>query len=249
MNLLGTPVTTADGSITLREPELGECYHSEAGARSEAEALYILGSNLPQRLLAAPARAHPAIRILDLGLGLGYNACASLEAWWQSPGHHDFYLASVEANLGLVEALLSGQGSWQSNWPALWLQWVATLTPAPQEQGCWLAEFRHPTGQGRCLWKVFSGDALDLIPSLKALVWPWDYIWQDAFSPAKSPRLWTPSWFAFLQESSSPGACLLTYSVARCVKEALTAAGWKVEKIPALGKKRAWLRAVNTNES
>ena len=36
---------------------------------------------------------------------------------------------------------------------------------------------------------------------------------------------------------------LMTYSVARVVKDSLNAGGWNFEKIPAPGKKSAWLRA------
>ena len=75
---LPTVVETADGSLSLVHPEHGECYHSRSGALTEARSLYIEMSGFLPRL-AATAKA--VIEVLDVGLGLGYNALASIDAW------------------------------------------------------------------------------------------------------------------------------------------------------------------------
>ena len=61
-------VTTDDGSITLRNPEYDECYHSKSGALEESELKYI-----------KPCKVTKDKKVLDIGFGLGYNAAAALE--------------------------------------------------------------------------------------------------------------------------------------------------------------------------
>ncbi len=61
-------VITDDGSVTLRNPEYDECYHSKSGALEESELKYI-----------KPCKITKNSKVLDIGFGLGYNAAAALE--------------------------------------------------------------------------------------------------------------------------------------------------------------------------
>ena len=71
---MGIPVLTADGSLSLHQPAYGEEYHSKHGARTEAEALYMDASGFGARLACATA----PLAVFDVGLGLGYNALATI---------------------------------------------------------------------------------------------------------------------------------------------------------------------------
>ena len=95
------------------------------------------------------------------------------------------------------------------------------------------------------MWRVAVGDARS-VQSLAALAacGPFDFVWQDPFSPAKNPSMWGAGWFSELADVvRQEGGVLMTYSVARPVREALVAAGWRVEKIPTTTRKKNWLRA------
>ncbi|HEY0895839.1 MAG TPA: tRNA (5-methylaminomethyl-2-thiouridylate)-methyltransferase, partial [Sphingobacteriaceae bacterium] len=64
-----TFVTTADGSATLFNAEVGENYHSRHGALQESRHVF-LKSGLEYFLERNPSRE---VRILEVGLGTGLN--------------------------------------------------------------------------------------------------------------------------------------------------------------------------------
>lgn len=239
MTNLGKLVTTTDGSLSLIHPEHDECYHSSGGARWEAESLYCQASGFAERMKETGQRVY----VLDVGLGLGYNACSSLDTWINSPGGSDLALHSLEVNVGLVEALRKGQGAWQGNWKPEWISWCKSLQATHDSQHL-LAEITHPLSAAKAQWFIHVGDALETCRSIQAYIAePWDFIWQDPFSPDKNPRMWDRRWFTLLKENSSAETNLLTYSVARVVKNALLEANWSYEKVKASGPKRHWLKA------
>ena len=70
------------------------------------------------------AFAHPSkesIKILDLGLGLGYNALVSLDAWAKIEGKKaSVKLISLELDRELFLIFYQRQASWQANWSCEW---------------------------------------------------------------------------------------------------------------------------------
>lgn len=225
-------VVTADGSLTMRHFVHGETYHSTSGAQAEAQALYINASGLTAKL-----GTEQPLAVLDIGLGLGYNALTTLEVWLEASSPGDLTITSLEIDVALVALLVRGEGLWQCNWPARWRQLLCYLHA---DDTGYSGQIPHPRANGHASWRIALGDAgaASLSPET------YHYLWQDAFSPANNPDLWTPQFFAKLYAAAAPGAILQTYSVARPVREALQQAGWSVEKIPtATGIKKHWLRA------
>jgi tRNA U34 5-methylaminomethyl-2-thiouridine-forming methyltransferase MnmC len=234
---LGQVVTTEDGSLSLRHPEHGECYHSDAGAAAEALSLYLLGSGIADRFATGVA----ATAVLDVGLGLGYNALATLHAWMTAAQPGDLTLLSLEINPQLVAALASGQAPWQANWDERALQCVRALHEEPGG-AAWRGVIAHPSGAS-AHWVIRIGDA-ETVELADSGARPFDYVWQDPFSPDKNPALWTSAWFAKVRAVAGERCVLMTYSVARRVRDALSASGWLPERIPTpLGRKRHWLMA------
>jgi tRNA U34 5-methylaminomethyl-2-thiouridine-forming methyltransferase MnmC len=223
-----TVLLTDDGSYSKIHPDHGEAYHSRGGAKKEAQGLYIQGSGFREFLRGRTRE----VRVLDLGLGLGYNALSTLEAWVQVKDAPPLSMWSLEQDPELLRELLSGQAPWQKGWPGLWIFWV-------QAQAAGL-KLQHPNGaQGT--WEILLGDALEA--QLPVGV---HFIWQDFFSPPKNPDLWTGAWFETLAQASGEGACLMTYTVAGAIRRALQGAGWAWEKIPGGQGKKEWLRARRT---
>ncbi|MEY4631099.1 MAG: hypothetical protein RIQ81_1219 [Pseudomonadota bacterium] len=229
-------IETADGSWTLAHREHSEWYHSADGAVSEAQSLYIDSSGILNRLQAASP-----VRVLDVGLGLGYNALATVAAWQRCGGAGKLEILSLENDADLFAYLRSGKAPWQKGWPAAWLAMAESLELA--QDGIWQAWQRGADG-GELLWRVALGDA-KAPSSFAALanMGPYDFVWQDPFSPAKNPSMWGFDWFSALVGSVKRDGVLMTYSVARPVREALSDAGWRVEKIPTTTRKKNWLRA------
>lgn len=237
---LGLPVETADGSFTLKHPDHGEDYHSKLGAIYEARSLYVERSGI---LKALEDRTSDLIAVLDVGLGLGYNVMATLDAWYQASNPPDLYILSLEINPELVRALTSGEAPWMANWSDTWRRWCQGLRFASSSRV--EGEIIHPKNGAKATWRIAIGDAKQVDLSIAGGV-RYNYIWQDAFSPQKNPTLWGSEWFTKVKAVAAPNAVLMTYSVARMVKDGLTGAGWHYERIPGPAQKKHWLKAINT---
>jgi len=223
-------VTTEDGSLTMRHAGHGECFHSDFGAELEAQSLYVGASGLRDRLAEGGS-----VRVLDVGLGLGLNALATIEAWLGTPTAGDLVVTSLEIDEELVRGLASSDAPWTQAWTAERKMLARSIG----------SEIVHSNGS-TARWLTFLGDAAASNARWRAEA-PregYDFVWQDAFSPANNPTLWSAAWFATLRTHAAPGAVLMTYSVAGAVRAALAASGWTWTKIPTPApRKRNWLRA------
>ncbi len=227
---------TADGSWTLAHAEHSEWYHSRAGALTEARHLYVVASGI-----LGEFEQGNCVRVLDVGLGLGYNALATVDAWLQSGAKAHLQILSLENDEALFHALRSGSAPWQIGWNPFWIEALKGLRC--ESDGLWRGVIRGPGG-GALDWHVILGDARsDASISLLQKSGPHDYVWQDPFSPKKNPGMWTADWFSAVALAVGCDGCLMTYSVARKVRDALEVSGWRVEKIPTTSHKKNWLRA------
>ncbi len=216
-------VVTQDGTLTLRHPDYDEEFHSIKGARFEADSLYMEASGFRSRLAVDSSAI---MGVLDVGLGLGYNALMTIECWMQGPGQQDLNLVSLEHTPELVRSLADPRCGWKEGWSAEWKNWSQSLEKMPDRES-WAARFQHPQSGRSLSWLVLVGDArlADLSP------FTFHYIWQDAFSPKKNPELWSVEWFEKLRAVSHPTVQLVTYSVARLVRDNLEGASWTQERV------------------
>lgn len=217
-------VVTQDGTITLRHPDYDEDFHSIKGARFEADSLYMEASGF-RSYLQTTASAE-TLGVLDVGLGLGYNALMTIECWMLGQGTQDLDLISLEHTPELVRSLADPACAWKEGWPETWKSWSQSLEKKTDEE-LWTAVVQHPRSDKKLRWQVLVGDARDANLS----VWTFHYIWQDAFSPKKNPELWSVEWFEKLRAVSDPAVQLVTYSVARLVRDHLEAASWTQERV------------------
>ncbi|WP_456409221.1 tRNA (5-methylaminomethyl-2-thiouridine)(34)-methyltransferase MnmD [Oceanithermus sp.] len=204
---------TGDGSLSMRHPRHGEGYHPREGARTQAERLYLEASGVT-------ALARP--RVLEVGFGLGLNFAVTLARVRERGGWLDY--RAVEAEPTPWEVVAEVMGEILPELPGL-------LEPH------W----------GRSAVVVGEGFKLELVlgraerwvpPAGRA-----DAVYFDPFSPRVNPEVWTPGVFAHMYLALKPGGVLVTYSVAGRVRRGLEQAGFEVERIPAWGRKRHWLRA------
>ncbi len=237
----GELIRTDDGSLTIRHSGIGEEYHSKQGALSESQILYLERSGFNAVLKSEKLGPKVSeLRVLDVGLGLGYNALSTISAWLSNPAKTNLGLTSLEINPDLIEALAHQQGPWMQDWSDLWLRVAGSLEKVDGRN--WRADISHPLDSNlSCVWRVTIGDASEQM-ALDGQ--SFDYIWQDPFSPKKNPEMWSESWFKSLLTYSHGSTRLMTYSVARSVRDNLEASGWVWEKITAAGSKKHWLTAV-----
>lgn len=231
----GVLVETQDGSWTIKHEGHGQDFHSSEGAKFEAWELYIVASGLHERLTDPTG----VVTVLDVGMGLGYNAAATIAAWWDAASPPHVELVSLEIDRRLAEVIADGTAPWLGNWEESWLVGPKSLRKISDET--WRAALIHPDSGTRFLWTVLIGDAVKQdIPQASA---PYDYIWQDPFTPELNPTMWNARWFQGLKTVAKADAKLMTYSVARVVKDALTEGGWEHERFRTPGRKRHWLKA------
>ena len=81
---------------------------------------------------------------------------------------------------------------------------------------------------------MLIGDALQLFRQLDAQVDAW---FLDGFAPAKNPDMWTPELFAELARLSHASTTLGTFTSTGYVRRRLNDAGFKMKRVPGLGKK------------
>jgi tRNA U34 5-methylaminomethyl-2-thiouridine-forming methyltransferase MnmC len=251
----GDLVQTRDGSLTIHCKDLGQSYHTHQGAMFEALYLYVKASNIQQAL--ENSTSPEPVSVLDVGLGLGYNAIATLDLWYSIPACRDLHMVSLENNASLVDALVSSKAPWQEGWPNTWTMFTRSLQSQPSASfETYYGTIIHPETDRQCHWTIVVGDGLQTLPAVQKNAKSWDFIWQDPFSFSKAPQLWSSEWFTLLKGHSNPQATLMTYSVARPVRDSLQAAGWNAERIktstvaPELNAanigsahKRHWLKA------
>lgn len=236
-------IETSDGSLSAHSSQYDEDFHSSMGARTEAEELYMGVSGFRDRVNKAGG---DTLAVLDVGLGLGYNALTTISHWWDAAAPFNLHILSLEQEAELVEMLIDQQAPWLPSPAAAWQEVLQAFRPGTK--GGYTAIVSHPRhGEVRLQWNIVVGDARQ--QDLSVFGEDFDYIWQDAFSPQKNPELWSVEWFEKLAQVSHPETCLVTYSVARLVRDHLEAAGWSYTKINAPGRKKHWLRAKPVSEA
>lgn len=229
-----TPKPTSDGSYTFFSPDFEETFHSQQGAKQEAEEKFIIPAALEDK-----AQAQSSIKLLDICYGLGYNTASALEAIWKVNPHCQVELIALESDYTVPEATIDHKllDAWSSPIPDL------------------LTTFAHQksVNQNYLQGELLIGDARQTIQQVIAKNFFADAIFLDPFSPPHCPQLWTVEFIALIAQCLHKKGRLTTYSCAAAMRSALTLAGlfyastmgmdrrstvasWEQEDLPALSQ-------------
>ncbi len=220
-------VVTDDGSSTLYDEKLGETFHSESGAAAESRCVFLKNSGVAIRL-----QQQQPTNVLEIGMGTGLNFLLTAEV----ARRHQTPLAYTAIdnrwiNCKTLQRLAFDQLVADPDLLISWLKFSEQNPPPLNSQTS--AEFDSVALHflfGNALQSKFCGS--------------FDAIYHDAFSPASSPDLWTPSFLRRLYDELKPEGSLVTYCVKRQVREALNEVGFSVAKAAGpLGGKREVLVA------
>ena len=220
-------VTTEDGSLTLRVPELDEHYHSVHGAIQEARHIFLRAGidHYRDRLQQNHAEPLP-LHILEAGFGTGLNAYLTLL--------HAEEIQVPVCYHSLEKYPLPPEETARLNYPALLGRpqdpLFRALHDAPWEETVAVTP-RFLLHKHFCDFRE-----IDFPPRF-------DIIFFDAFNPEAQPHLWTPEVFARFHHALHPGGILVTYCVKGIVKRALRSVGFTLERLPGPPGKREMLRA------
>lgn len=213
-----TPKLTADGSFTFFSTEFGQAFHSDFGARMEAELKFVAPLQLRRKA------SGPGVRLLDVCYGLGYNTAAALAAIWEENPECRVELVGLEINpevplCAIAHCLLDRL------WP----------TPVPQLLSILATDRQLQTD--RIQANLIVGDARQTIQQLQQSGFLADAIFLDPFSPPACPQLWTIEFLASVAGCLQPDGLLATYSCSPAVRTALMAAGLKIGPTPPTGRR------------
>lgn len=214
---------TADGSLTLEVPALGETYHSVHGACTESRHVFIQNGLFPalQRL------ADQRLSILEVGFGTGLNFLLTLQALRSCYGVSVRYEA-VEPFPPNYEALRKA-GFYR----------IHCLQPDFSFEDELVSFSQLAEREG---WEGFQ---------IYAESWPkvflenyFDLIYYDAFAPSRQPEMWTQEALEAAWRCLKPGGLWVTYAAQGAMRRTLRQIGFIVKSLPGPPGKREMTKAV-----
>ena len=208
----GTPAAT----------DFGDIYFSVDGGLQETETVFLKACGLPERW-----QNRQRFVIGELGFGSGLNFLAAWRMWDAAkPKDGRLHFVSLEKFPFDAAQLKQALAAWPEleNYSSqLIQQWPGRVKGF------------HRLHFGDVTLTLIHDDISEALDELEARIDAW---FLDGFSPAKNPDMWSPEMMQKLAALSAPGARLGTFTVAGTVRQALTNAGFTVEKKTGFGRKR-----------
>lgn len=213
---------------TPRSEDYGDVYFSSDDGIAESTYVFLHHNQLRQRFEGlAPGSTFV---IAETGFGTGLNFLLTWQLFMQAaPSDAHLYFISCEKHPLTAEDLQN-----------IHMQ-IPSLMPLSSElhkhypiplQGFHCLNFNRVTLQ------LLYSDAGVAFSQLQATVDAW---FLDGFAPAKNPDMWSPLLFSEMSRLSHSKTTVATFSAAKIVREGLSGAGFKINKMPGFGRKRDML--------
>ena len=199
-----TLVESDDGSFTAFSNEFQEHYHStKDGALHESLSKHVI-----------PAFTHHQDReeltILDICFGLGFNTLATLYYMRENNIKKRVRIFSPEFDGELINSLRV------FTYPEIFKDFLPIVDALSRE---------HKYEDEVLSIELYIGDAREYLRESDER---FDIVYQDAFSPATNPLLWTKEYFADIGKLIKDDGILTTYSMALKTRIALYENGFKL---------------------
>lgn len=162
----------------------------------------------------------PAVALLDVCYGLGYNSAAALAAIWRINPQCRVTLRALEIDAEVPRAAIAQH--LMAPWPDAVQQILGPLAKTHHHQ------------TPRLDAQLLVGDARQRLPELHG--WQADAVFLDPFSPTRCPQLWTVDFLRGLATCLKPTGRLATYSCAAAVRAALIELGLNIGSTVAAGR-------------
>ena len=229
-----TFVTTADGSKTIYNSEVGENYHSRHGALQESRHVF-LNSGLIYFLENHSKVSPPggdlegAVSVLEVGFGTGLNFLLSADYCVDNKLKLDY--TGIEAYPLTAEMIAqTGYDQYLSHatWKNFTEQYSHSLKGAVQID-------EH------CQLEIANCNLLDFESDQQ-----FDVIYYDAFASIHQPEMWDMKAISHTLSFLKPGGVFVTYAITGNLKRIIKSLGLRVEKVPGAPGKREMLRAIQS---
>jgi len=202
--LTNNKILCEDGSYTLFSHAFNEPYHStKDGALHESLEKHVKPAfKLKEK--------EPQLVILDICFGLGYNTFSTVHYIKKHKLRTKIHILSPEFDEALVHSLAN------FNFPTEFDDIKDIIQSVSQDLYYEDEQFKI---------EILLGDAKESILNIKEEI---DIIYQDAFSPAHNPLLWTYEWFKDIKSICKNDAILTTYSTAAAIRLGLYENGFYI---------------------
>lgn len=197
-------IVCEDGSLTLYSKEFEEPYHStKDGALHESLQKHVIPA-----LSVKQQSKH--ITVLDICFGLGYNTFSTIYYVLKNNLNIKINFISPEFDEALIRSLKEFKYPKEFDEISHIINSVSNNLYYEDEQ------FKI---------EILLGDARESIPKIKTNI---DVVYQDAFSPAQNPLLWTTEHFKDVRSHCNDDAILTTYSIAAAIRLGLYENGFLI---------------------
>ena len=215
-------VTTADGSKTLFNEQIGECYHSKHGAVQESKHVFI------QTGLDYYIQKHSLkdITILEVGFGTGLNFTQTLAYTSGKEILVDYVgIEGYPLSLEVIQQIGYDAFVSEENWNNYISGYKQALNETTQIDSNTNLYIDHT------LLMDFGSDKT------------FDLVYFDAFAAIHQPEMWSDEALAHVAKFVKPGGVFVTYAITGNLKRSMKALGFTIEKAPGAPGKREMLRA------
>ena len=210
---------TNDGSLSLKNSNYNELFHSSSGALKEAKTKFLNPAQINRFLNIK------RLRVLDICFGLGYNSACLFEELQTTPINTIWWGLEIDPR-PLKKALAS------PIFRKIWSYSVLRILKSIDHTGEW----QDPKGRGNLIW----GDARKQIATIPRSL-NFDLIFHDAFSPSKCPELWSEEFLHILAKKLAPNGRFITYSSSAAIRGSLKRAGLELNSlVPTNSKENRW---------
>lgn len=193
-----------DGTHTFFSVEFGEPYHStKDGALHESLEKHV-------KPALALSKEKSSLTVLDICFGLGYNTFATLYYIQKQALSTKVHILSPEFDEALVRSLDT------FDFPPEFDSIKHVIKAISKDLYYEDEQFKI---------EILLGDARQSIPNIQEKI---DIVYQDAFSPAHNPLLWTKEYFAEIRTRCNDDALLTTYSTAAAIRLGLYENGFYI---------------------
>lgn len=212
-------IQTSDGSTSILIPEWNETYHSKFGAIQEAKHVFIKnGLSLFQG---------QSVSILEIGFGTGLNA----------------FITYLEAQKLEQKIEYTGIEAYPvSEEDVSKMNYVSELE-AENEKDTFIKMHQSQWNEKVALTSNFSLEKRNIKFQDITDENTYDLIYFDAFGYRVQPELWSLEIFKSMYKALKSEGILVTYACRSSIKNAMTEAGFAVEKLAGPPGKREMLRA------
>ena len=205
-------ITTEDGSSSIINKNLNECYHSTSGAINESKHIFIENG-----LLACKKKV---LNTLEVGFGTGLNALLTQIICDKNKTINNYH--SIE-NLPILSK------------DYLALNYCKQLNIKDDN---FMKMHNSSWGEKITISKYFSLLKINIDLQTFNPTTKYDLIYFDAFSPNKQPELWTYNIFKKLYKNLNNNGILITYCAKGAFKRTLKEIGFEVSSIDGpIGKR------------